>query len=397
MRSPAQAIGWEFWRRQRWPLIGIFAWQLVLVVVRVTTGGPSEPIRLDPPDGLAAMVIAPLGLTYFYFLAVFSYGFAGDLSARESIFPARLRTLPVPTAALVFWPMAIGAATVALLWTLTALFARWPWGIAVPVLWPALLAAAFLMWTQALAWMPYPLRNVRVVVTVLWLASFDAIVLLALHFRAGTPVMLALVVPQLPLAYLVARWGVARARRGDTPDWRAWGAGSSRLDATVSARVTERWTPARAQAWFEWQRHGRALPALVAMVLPFELALLGLARDAPPLLFELLVLALITPPVLATFVSTSVSASNPQARDALALGPFLATRPVTSAALVAAKLRMAARSVLMTWALVLIAAPIAFTLTGTWPIIGRWSADATRMVGAPRALVALLLVLGAFA
>ncbi len=55
-------------------------------------------------------------------------------------------------------------------------------------------------------------------------------------------------------------------------------------------------SPARAQLWFEWRRQGRTLPTLVGIVLPFELALFWLARDASALLLELLVLALITPP-----------------------------------------------------------------------------------------------------
>ena len=33
-------------------------------------------------------------------------------------------------------------------------------------------------------------------------------------------VMVAFLAPQVPLAYLVARFAVARARRGDVPDWR---------------------------------------------------------------------------------------------------------------------------------------------------------------------------------
>jgi len=45
----------------------------------------------------------------------------------------------------------------------------WPSGVHVPVIWPALLAASLLAWTQALTWMSYPLRGLRVIITVLWL------------------------------------------------------------------------------------------------------------------------------------------------------------------------------------------------------------------------------------
>src|SRR2546425_230167 len=128
--------------------------------------------------------------------------------------------LPVRTAALVGWPMLFGTVAVASLWLGTALFARWPWGIDVPLIWPPLLAAVFLAWTQALTWMPYGLPGMRVIVTVLWLAALDAAVLLAIHFKVSEPVMLAILAPQIPLAYLTAHFAVARARRGDVPDWR---------------------------------------------------------------------------------------------------------------------------------------------------------------------------------
>src|SRR5256886_13439388 len=109
---------------------------------------------------------------------------------------------------------------VTILWLVTALSARWPWGIELPLIWPALLAAVFLAWTQALIWMPYGLPGLRAIVTVPWLATLDAVALLAIHYRVREPMMVAFLAPQLPLAYLVARFAVARARRGEVPDWR---------------------------------------------------------------------------------------------------------------------------------------------------------------------------------
>jgi len=139
---------------------------LALAAIKLLFLGPMEPIRLDPPDGKAAVVITPLAATYFYLLAAFSFGLAGDLGARPSIYPARMFALPVRTAALVGWPMVYGTAAVAILWLVTALSARWPWGIELPLIWPALLAAVFLAWTQALMWMPYGLPGLRAIVTV---------------------------------------------------------------------------------------------------------------------------------------------------------------------------------------------------------------------------------------
>src|SRR2546427_2467189 len=50
------------------------------------------------------MVSVPLTTTFVYLLAVFSFGFSGDLAARHSMYPVRMFTLPVTNAALVGWP-----------------------------------------------------------------------------------------------------------------------------------------------------------------------------------------------------------------------------------------------------------------------------------------------------
>src|SRR5947207_6746831 len=244
----------------------------MLWAIKLLIFGPGHPIKLDPPNGLAGFIIGPVSLTYFYFVGVFSYGLSGDLGARQSIFPARMFTLPVTPAALAGWPMLYGTAASATLWWATALFAWWPGGLDshLPWIWPALLAAAYLAWMQALMWMPYGLRGLRVIVAALWLVVVDVIVLLALHYKAREPVMVAILAPQLPIAYLVAWFGVARARRGDVPDWSGLFART-----TVRRRASGQFlSAAGAQTWFEWQGHGRVLPAMVTVVVPVELLLL---------------------------------------------------------------------------------------------------------------------------
>src|SRR5213078_4033342 len=196
----------------------------------------------------------------------------------------------------------------------------------------------------------------------------DTVVLLAIHFKAGEPRMVAILAPQVPLAYLVARFAVARSRRGEVPDWRGMFARPARTAALTRRRDHFR-SPARAQAWFEWRRHGRSLPALVGLLLPFELAMLWLAKDAPAFVFEILFLVLLTPPFMAACTAWTVSRPNPQAHDACGVPPFIATRPLTSAELIAAKLKMALWSTLATWLVVLSALPLALEWSGTWPIV----------------------------
>src|SRR5216117_1935660 len=390
MRSPALAIGWEFRRRHRWGLIAVAGYLVVMAMIRFLILEPGEPVLVDS-GRFAALVSVPLTATFVYLLAVFSFGFAGDLAARHSMYPARMFTLPVTNAALVGWPMLYGTAAVAILWLAARLFAVWPSGIEIPVIWPALLAAALLAWTQALTWMPYGLPGIRLIVAVLCLAALDTVVLLAIHFKAGEPRMVAILAPQVPLAYLVARFAVARARRGEVPDWRGV-FGRLASNAVRTRRRDHFPSPARAQAWFEWRRHGLSLPALVGLLLPFELALLWLAKDAPAFVFEILFLALITPPFMAAFTAWTVSQPNPQVRDSYGVPPFIATRPLTSAELIAAKLQMAMWSALAAWLLVLVAIPLALEWSGTWLVVSERASHAIDLVGTPRATAITLLV-----
>jgi len=390
MRSPAAAIAWEFHRPHRWVLVALAGYLLVIGSVKLLVLGPA-PVSLDPPDGIAALGVVPFTVTFLYLLSLFSFGLAGDLTGRQSIFPSRLFTLPVSTAALAGWPMLYGAASMASLWLVAALLARWPWGLDLPFIWPALLAATLLAWTQVLAWMPYGVSGLRVIATVLWLVALDAVVILAIHYQASESLMVAFLAPQLPLAYLAARVAVVRARRGDAPDWREPRARRGRLTG-VPPPQREFSSPARAQLWFEWRRHGRTLPALVGMLLPFELGLLFIpGNDTPAFVFVILAGVLLTPLLMAGFVAATVSTSNPHARDAYGVAPFLATRPATSAALIAAKLKMAIWSTLATWLLLLVAVVVTLALSGTWPVVidrvGRFS----EAVGTPRAIVVGLL------
>jgi len=392
MKSPAAAIAWEFRQRHRWGLTGLAIYLGFLAAVKLTLVVSARPVTLDTQVIFAAVMVMPLTTTFMYFLAVFSYGLAGDLAARQSMFPARLFTLPVTTGALAGWPMLYGAAAMALLWAATRLLAIWPPGFVVPMIWPGLLAASVLAWTQALTWMAYPMPGMRVLVTILCLTGLDLVVFAALEFKATEGTMLILLAPNLPLAYLVARFAVTRARRGDVPDWRGLFARlAQRGTVPVSGRRPFS-SPARAQAWLEWRRHGRSLPAMVAILLPFELGLLFLVYETPALVFYTLVAVLVTPPFMAGFVAATVSRPNPNARDAHGLSPFMATRPLSTAALIAASLNATIWSTMAAWALVLAAVPLALLLSDTSPLVIERVRQFRDTVGAPRAVVGAVLV-----
>jgi len=390
MHSPAAAIAWEFRHRHRWGLIAVTGYLLVLAAIKLFIFEPGQRVNFDD-ESFALVVVVPLTATFMYFLAVFSFGLAGDLAARQSMYPTRMFTLPVTTAALAGWPMLYGSAAMAMLWFATRLLAVWPSGVDVPMIWPALLAASLLAWTQALTWMPYPLRGLRVIVTVLWLTVIDAVVMVALEYKAPEPVMLAILAPHVPLAYLAARFAVGRARRGDVPDWRRIFTWLGPIADVLPRRRDHFPSPARAQLWFEWRRHGRSLPAMVAILLPFELSLLFVFSETPVIVFETLLGVLLTPPFMAAFVAATVSKSNPDGSDSYGVTPFIATRPLTSVSLIAAKLKATIWSTVAAWLLVIVAIPVALKLSGTLPLVIEWTRNLIEVVGTPRAIVIVLL------
>lgn len=121
--------------------------------------------------------------------------------------------------------------------------------------------------------------------------------------------------------------------------------------------------------------------------------MLWAAVDASALVFEVLFIVLLTPPFMATFAAATVSKSSAGASASYGVTPFIATRPLTNGDLIVAKLKMTIRATLAAWLLVLLAILLALKLSGTLPIVlERWS-RLSEVVGAPRAVVALLLIL----
>jgi hypothetical protein len=392
--SARRAIGWEFWRRHRWGFRAIGVYVVLLAAIKLVVVVRGVPIIFRSAESFALVVMVPITVSFVYVLAVFSYGLSGDLVARQSMYPARMFTLPLSNAALVGWPMLYGATAMVVLWVITRSLSIWPSELSIPYVWPATLAASLVLWTQALVWMPYGLPGLRVVVSVFVLWAIDAIVIVALQFKTPEWAVVAITAPQIPVAYAVGRVAVARARRGVVPDWwfPAFRSLPSAGSREQSAGYRERWSAARAQSWYEWRRSGRSLPVWVAIILPLELLLLWVAGTSTSVAIVVVLGALLTPVVVATFAAASVSKTGGSASDAYGLPPFIAARPLTDAQLLAAKFRMTIRSTLAAWTLVLLAIPIAIYWSGTWLTLRDWSRNVAETIGGPRAIVLLVVI-----
>lgn len=392
MRTPAAAIAWEFRHRHRWGPVVLLAYLIVLAAIKLFFIGAGKRADFENEETFAFAVLVPLTTCFFYFLALFSFGLSGDLGARQSMYPSRMFTLPVTNDALAAWPMIYGGGAMVLLWLFTRSLSLWPADMEIPTLWPGLLAVSILAWTQALTWLSYPLRGMRVGVVIIVLTMIDAVMFTALELKAAESTMLMLLAPHVPLAYLTARVAVRRARHGEVPHWNGPLASSPAEQGASRSRHFA--SAERAQAWLEWRHYGKSLPILVGLLLPFELSLLFVFPDVPVIVFEVLTVVLLTPPFMAAFAAATLSKTNPASGE-YGLTPFTATKPLSNASLIGAKLKVAFASTVVTWMLVAMAIPIGVRLSGTAPMVMDWIRGTHEFFGTPRAIVFALLVASA--
>jgi hypothetical protein len=108
-------------------------------------------------------------------------------------------------------------------------------------------------------------------------------------------------------------------------------------------------TPASAHFWFEWRGSGIVLPALVAGVVVVVIAPMSwLMRSDADDTMKLLLGVLATPIILAIPLGAAFSRPTFWSED-LAIPAFVAVRPLSADDLVAAKVRVAAASVALSW------------------------------------------------
>ncbi len=333
-------------------------------------------------------IVLPLTAAVLYLLAVFSFGLSGDLAARQSMYPPRLFTLPVTTAALAGWPMVFGTVAMVVL-AQAARLASWPSEVE-PPFWLLLFAPVLLAWTQV--------RDLGV------LSGSRA----ARRGRCRPAHLDRLDRDRRDRAQAArvgdgGRAGAATAPglgRGRTRPFGGPAAATCRIGAGHSRRSghsRDCWprreqfaSPLSAQTWCEWRQHGWSLPVLVAFVLPFAVGLLFLDPTAPAFVTISLAVVALTPPIMASFVASTVRRASPRGDD-YGLAPFLATRPLTSAALIAAKLRVSIVSTVITWVLVIAVVPLALSLSNTWPVVIERARDLRDLIGLPRAVAVTVL------
>lgn len=404
MRFPGLAIAWQLWCRHRLGLCAVVAGWLVLAALCW-----SPLLRGAAPADVLSWASVPAIAALVYLLAVFSWSFNADLGSGASAFPRSLFLLPVPATRLAGWPLLTGSIAMVMLWLACALGVLWPLGAKVPLVWPALLLAAFLAWLQAITWYPFPSAWPRGPVAIAVLAGLAISPLLVHALLAPEWVITVEMTLAIPAAYGVALAGVRRARCGEVGSW-AW---LPRLHwPTKRQKSTPFASAARAQDWFEWARLRRPAMMLVMGCVLFMPVVLFVPKDegigqlagtgAFPVFTTLvhtftptgvvLVFLLLYPLFMSLTLGAEIGKADAEGK-ALPLTSFVATRPIRTGDLVLAKFRLAARGALAMWAPYLLLVAVCLAFGGRYARLAAspWAAEA----GPDRAWAQAIVLVGA--
>ncbi len=240
------------------------------------------------------------------------------------------------------------------------------------VRWPATLLAACVVFYQAIIWCLCGFRLTRIISL-----SLVATTLVGIGFvptlnpptnfwaseRRLSAILVALMVCRLYRDACDCRYSTARRR-----SWldRHSSAGSTVCSGAIPRRRTAFKSADAALFWMEWRRSGLVLPAAVTVIMTLilgpVLSFTGRERKGNAVGRD--VAGHRMPILLAFPIGLGFGKPDFWSLD-LTLSPFFATRPVTAGQLLAAKMKSAACSALLAWAILCWSLPFASICTAT--------------------------------
>lgn len=342
MKSPAQAVAWELFARNRWAIL--FAFGLIPLCAVVSVLAQRHEI---------VSLMHVLGALLSFTALVWACTYTGHDSRGAFLgFPSWMYTLPLRTPGLVLLPVALGwvLLLVAVVGWEAAIRAQW--GLSfnpVHLGWHVVLAFAGLALVQAIIWSLYRFRWIRLAVLIATIFGLLYVALVAhtYNFPRGAWWWFGGVLLLIPGAVAMAVRGVGRDRRGG---WQCWtGRLLERALDMVPRRTGSFASAARAQLWFEWRRRGWFLAATFAVPMGLSMFLLPLLLylDPVPTMFNLAVPFLLLV-FLGGVMGGTLAKSDPWSPD-LALHPMVAARPQETSAVVFAKFKVAAIVTILAW------------------------------------------------
>ena len=162
MRSPAIAIAWQIWTRQRLGLL-ISTVCLLLMILAF----PPLLLRFDNVV-LFVVTLIPAALISAYVANALL--FTDEVGSLTSGYPRRMYTLPAATRTLALWPMLVAVAFTVALWLAIAVLIYQRGGYRPPLVLPTLAIAVGMAWLQTICWLPIKSPLVRTYLTLIGIA-----------------------------------------------------------------------------------------------------------------------------------------------------------------------------------------------------------------------------------
>jgi hypothetical protein len=368
MSSPTIAIAWEFWSANR------RGWSLVLLTL-VVCGLFTRLFAAAIQGSESLQFLTYLPLVGSLILAISFCNFT-DRNRRDGIagFPRHLFALPVSTSLTVTCAMLCSLLSVVGIYVAWVTFVLQPLDVALLVRWPATLLAAFVVFYQSIIWCLCGFRLTRVVslslaATLLVAVGFFPTLRPKYDFWASEFNLSASLLVLMAVAYAATLVTVGVQRRGGARGFAGLQELADRVAGAIPRNQVTPKSPEAALFWFEWRRSGLVLPVAVllmtALILGPVLSISG-RGDTKTLWAEMWLFLM--PMLMAFPIGLGFGKPDFWSLD-LALAPFASTRPVTSSQLLAAKLKTAAYSSLLSWTLLLILAP---TIIYTTCVTDHW-------------------------
>jgi hypothetical protein len=345
MSTPAQALAWELWRKHRWGNIATLA-AIPFCALLYTAGTKLSGRPLG--GNFVPFALMPLVASLLWAFSVFGFTESDPQRGFTGI-PARVWTLPVRTRFVVTCLTLWGALTVATLYIAWAKLVFAPAGFPLPLLFPAAALATASVFFQAAVWGLASFPWLRCIALVGGAVGFLALNVVGLSgetaWARSESARLLTVLAFLPLAYGAALFGVHAERNGG---WHAWSwlrRPLAHLAALCPGRRAPFASSASAQLWFEWRRKGwfltMALAAsFVSVIVMLPIAAFAESKERLP--FLALATTSLYPLLMAGIGGLGLAKSDFWLRE-VALHPFHALRPMSSAELVLLKFKTAAR------------------------------------------------------
>jgi hypothetical protein len=363
IHSPAIGVGYFFWRRLRWPLVGLLA-NIALLAIVARVFAHAEYFL-----PVVFCTLIPLIFGSVHLLSVFTYG-PTDFGSSTSAFPHYMLVQPARARSLVGWPMFYAAVTATFLSVLG--YVAVMHGISGNISAALFLGffVATLAWFQVTAWIPFPFPILRALVLVLIVFGLVAGGIWAQDRRVPTGMIACGYFLSLIVAYLVGVLGVWRARHGEGQTWNL-GALFERFNG-IFPRRTSFHSARRAQLWYELRRNSIYLPGIMLMTcLPLLLPMLG-GRGRPLVIADrtisarllVMVVVAVMPIFLAAATSGALGKFDFWSNNVPSFTPFFATRAFSTTEFVVTKWFATAISTVVVWMMLLVFVGL-FLLTST--------------------------------